>query len=196
MTRIAILVALACSACVLDPSRHKRPSRMQIGANARHFTAPMGSGPESRLIDQQVAFRTSNPPPKEMTTSHQAASISGQFTQGMRHGLYLGGELEAGMLDVAGSSTAGAYGIFGFEHMFAAGSIGGELASGWRSVRYTTDADDLSTLVVEPRVRASVWLGEQTSLAVTGGMTLDDRPAFVAGVSIGIHQNPFDKFGR
>ena len=79
----------------------------------------------------------------------------------------------------------------GIDLPFAAGALGAVLASGWRTVRYSSDTDDLSNVVVEPRLRASVWLSEQTTLAVTGGMTLDDRPVFMAGVSIGIHSNDY-----
>ena len=124
-------------------------------------------------------------------TGTQAVAATAQFTLGMRHRTYVGGELETGALDSRGSSTAGVYGVFGVDLPFAAGALGAELASGWRSVRYSTDTDDISNLVVEPRLRASVWLSEQTTLSVTGGMTLDDRPVFMAGVSIGIHSNDF-----
>lgn len=186
MTRAAILLSLL-SACVLDPSRHKRPARMQVGATARHFAAPAGS---------DVAFRDSMPPPKVMTESHEAVAASLQFTQGLRHHLYLGGELEAGALDSRGSSTAAGYGVFGLDLPFAAGTVGAEVATGFRSVRYSTDTDDLTNFVVEPRLRASVWTSEQTSLAVVGGMTLDDQPVFMAGVMFGIHSNALDSFGR
>lgn len=181
MKHTPILLVLL-SACVLDPSRHKRPARLQIGANARHFAAPMTS---------RVAFRDSTPPPKVMTESHEAIAATAQFTMGMRHHAYVGGELETGALDSPGSSTAGAYGVLGIDLPFAAGALGAELASGWRSVRYSTDTDDITSLVIEPRVRASVWLSEQTSLAVTGGMTLDDKPVFMAGVMFGIHSTEF-----
>ncbi len=178
----ASIFLILLSACVFDPSRNKRPARLQLGANARHFSAPMSSA---------VAFRDSTPPPKVMTESYEAVAATAQFTLGMRHRTYVGGELETGALDSRGSSTAGVYGVFGVDLPFAAGALGAELASGWRSVRYSTDTDDISNLVVEPRLRASVWLSEQTTLSVTGGMTLDDRPVFMAGVSIGIHSNDF-----
>jgi len=180
--------ALGTTGCAFDPARDRRPARILIGANARHFQAP--------IRNSEVAFRDSNPPSREMTVAHEAASATAQFTMGMRHRMYLGGELEAGVLDEAGSSTAGAYGVFGLDLPFAAGSFGGELASGWRTVRYSTESADFSKLVVEPRLRASVWLSELVTLAATAGMTLGDQAVWMAGVSVGIHSSPFGRWSR
>lgn len=187
MKSILLILLVSQSACAFDPGRHKRPARLLIGANARHYAAPAGS---------QVAFRNATPPPKVMTESHEAVGATAQFTLGMRHRTYIGGELEAGSLDSRGSSTAGAYGVLGIDLPFAAGAFSAEVASGWRSVRYSTETDELTSLVIEPRLRASVWLSPQTSLAVTGGMTLDDQPVYMAGVMFGIHSNLFNTFGK
>lgn len=187
MTRLPPILALALVGatlvgCAFDPYRNKRPARLLLGANARHFAAPLRS---------EVAFRDTTPPAKEMTVPHEAAAATAQFTMGMRHDLYIGGELEAGMLDEPGSSLGAAYGVFGYDHRFAAGSIGAELATGWRSVRYSTDAEDLSKTIVEPRLRAQVWLSEYATLAATGGFTLGDQAVWMAGVSIGLHSSSF-----
>ncbi len=190
MTRIILLASLLAgfaTGCAFDPHRHKRPARFLVGANARHFSAPMSS---------QVAFRNATPPPKVMTQSHEAIAATAQFTMGMRHHTYLGGELETGALDSSGSSTAGAYGVLGMELPFAAGALGAELASGWRSVRYSTNTEDFTSVVIEPRVRASVWLSEQTTLSVTGGMTLDDKPVYMAGVMFGIYSSSLGAWSR
>jgi hypothetical protein len=183
---IALVLAVFAVGCAFDPARERRPARMMIGANARHFQAPIRSG--------DVAFRDSMPPPREMTVGHEAVAGSVQFTQGMRHHTYIGGELEAGALDEPGSSTAGAYVVSGIDLPCAAGSLGGELASGWRSVRYSNDTDDVSKIVFEPRLRAQVWLSEYITLAATGGMTLSEQQVFMAGVSIGIHSWSFGKW--
>ena len=98
MKHALIFLALLLSAGVFDPSRNKRPARLQLGANARHFSAPMSS---------EVAFRNSTPPPKVMTESHEAVAATAQFRMGRRHRTYIGGELGTGALDSAGSSTAG-----------------------------------------------------------------------------------------
>ncbi len=185
MIRTLVLVGVLAgivTGCVFDPSRERRPARMFLGANARHFSAPTSS---------EVAFRDRTPP-REMTVSHEAVAATAQFTMGMRHRTYIGGELETGMLDVAGSSTAGAYGVFGIDLPFSGGSIGGEVASGWRAVRYSTDTEDISKIVLEPRVRAQVWLSELVTLAVTAGTTLSEQSVWMAGVSIGIHSYSFN----
>ena len=186
MRSLACLLAVSAIACAAGP-RRARPDRMLIGAHARHFAAPTRS---------DVAFRDSNPPPREMTVGHEAVGATAQFTAGVRDNLYVGGELEGGMLDTPGSSTAASYGVAGIDLPFAAGSIGGELASGWRTVRYSTETDDYAKIVIEPRVRAQVWLSDQVSLAATGGMTLSDQRVWMAGVSIGVHSFAFSNWKR
>jgi len=187
MTRLlALTLVVTALGCALDPARDKRPSRALIGANARHFQAP--------IKRSQVAFRDTNPPAKEMTVDHEAVSATAQFTMSMRHRTYAGGELEAGVLEGAGSSTAGMYGVFGVELPFAGGALGGELASGWRTVRYSMEGADFSKVVIEPRLRASVWLSEFVTLAATGGLTLGEQSVWMAGVSIGVHSSPFGRW--
>lgn len=178
---VAVLAGIA-TGCAFDPARERRPARMMLGANARHFAAPTSA---------EVAFRDTTPPPREMTVSHEAVAATAQFTMGMRHHTYVGGELEAGALDEPGSSTAGAYGVFGIDLPFSGGSFGGEVASGWRGVRYSTDTDDISKMILEPRLRAQVWLSELVTLAVTAGTTLGEQRVWMAGISIGIHSYSF-----
>ncbi|MBA2542387.1 MAG: hypothetical protein H0V17_22285 [Deltaproteobacteria bacterium] len=174
---LAVALALTSVACAFDPNRHRRPARLLLGANTRHFTAPSGSN---------VAFRDTTP--TVMTSSHESIGGTAQFTLGASHHTYFGGELETGFLNGPGSSTAGAYGVFGIDHpLSSAAMVGAELAGGWRTVRYSIDTPDVDKMVLEPRVRAQVWLSEFVTLAATGGMTLGEQSVFMGGISIGIH---------
>lgn len=181
---LALAWAVTSVACAFDPNRHRRPARLLLGANTRHFTAPDGAN---------VAFRDTTP--SVMTSSHESVAATAQFTLGASHRTYFGGELETGFLDIAGSSTAGAYAVFGIDHpLSSAASIGAEVAGGWRTVRYSIDTPDVDKAILEPRVRAQVWLSELVTLAVTGGMTLGSQSVFMGGVSIGIHSTEFGAY--
>jgi hypothetical protein len=193
MTRLLALALLAAAVtgCALDPHRHDRRTRLLLGANTRHFQAPISNG--------NVAFRDTAPPPAVMTTSHEAVAATANFTvNALSRRTYVGGELEAGMLTQRGSSTGAAYGIFGYDHPLSigrpgsaipGGSFGAELATGWRTVRYSIETDDYAKIVVEPRLRAQVWLSEYISLAATAGMTVGEQAVFMGGISVGVHSH-------
>ena len=59
---------LASAGCVLDPARNRRPARLLLGANARHFTAPGfeclesgQSGSVQVLHDHRLGCHASSP---------------------------------------------------------------------------------------------------------------------------------------
>lgn len=159
---------------------------MHFGAGARHFGAATGT----------TEFRTTTDPPREMMTSHEAVMGTLGFTMSGAYGLYAGGEAEAGMLDVPGSNAAAAYGIFGIGREVGGVTLGGELAAGYRTIRYSVDSDDYGKLVAEPRGRAEVWLGPQVTLGATAGLTVGEQMVWMAGFYIGVHSHEHDRFGR
>lgn len=177
---IIVVAASLVTGCVLDRHRNDRPARLQLGAAGRSIAAPdSGSAPAGAT--QRTASET-------MTTGSQQAVVgSAQFTMEYNH-LYLGGELETGA--ARNSTVAGAYAIGGFVHQGRLGSISAELASGWRTVQLSTMETSKDSLVLEPRVRGELRLGQQFALGAVGGATLGDR-TWMAGIYLGVHSHPF-----
>jgi len=183
-TIVIVGLGLAATACVFDGHAHDRPARMHIGATSRHFAAPAG---------EPQAFRnTTPPPPTVLTTSHDAALFDVQFAMRANRYVYAGGEVETGVLDDPGSSTAAVYGVLGAELPLHGAAIAAELASGYRTVRYSTDTEDLGKLVVEPRLSAHVWMSPRLTLETTGGLTLGDQRVWMVGAYLGVHSHDFD----
>ena len=181
MLRLVVIAAIVTAAgCALDPHRNDRPARLRLGTNARRFTTP---------TPDPVAFRAAGS--TQVSRTQNGITASGQFTMATSHHLYVGGELEAGRLEERGSNVAGAYAISGAQHVGKAGSLGLELAGGWRALRYSLDADDLSKLVVEPRLRGELWLSPRLTLGATAGATLGEGGVWMAGVYIGVHSHLF-----
>jgi len=170
-------------ACAFDPSRHERPARFTVGMNAQRIsTSPAG-----------FAARTTEP--TAPTPGHYSAvTMSGQFTMATRDHLYVGGEVEAGRLEEPGSNLAGAYGVVGAEGASHVGSLGVELATGWRGIRYSIDDDDVNDAVVQPRVRGQLWVSPQVTLGAAAGASLVGDRSWMAGVYVGVHSNLFGSF--
>jgi len=177
MLRCALIVMVVMMGCALDPHRHDRPARLRIGTNGRRISAP---------ATDPVALRsgTSETP----RTAYDALTFTGQFTLTGRS-LYVGGEAETGRLDATGSNLAGAYAIAGVQHLADYGSLAAEFAAGWRSLRFSLDNDGASTLVLEPRLRAEIWMSSQLSLGATTGATLGEQGGWMAGLYLGIHSH-------
>jgi hypothetical protein len=186
--RVALVVFALCGGCVLDGARDRRPARMQLGAQARHFPA----GQQLPM----TAFKATEQPTMTTTDSHQAFMAALGLTMGMRNGMYVGGELEAGMLETAGSNAAGGYAVFGAKLPFGKSSVGAEVAGGYRTVRFNVETEDLERFVVEPRVRGEIWLGPRVTLSASAGWTVGDQSIWMAGASIGIHQSDFDEWRK
>jgi len=133
-----------------------------------------------------------------VTTSEPAAtSVTGDFRFGMRvpYHLFLAGEVEFGRLADSGSNVAGAYGVVGARFPVGnAALLTAEIATGYRSIRYTLDSPEVGKAVMEPRIRAEIWVDEQFSFGATVGATLDDRFVYMAGLYIGVHSHTFGGF--
>jgi hypothetical protein len=176
----AAVVASSTMACAFDPYRAHRPARLLLGTNARDLA---GS-------DDRIAARTASPTAAE-AVAHSAQTVSAQFTMATTHRLYGGFELEAGRLDSRGSNFAGAYAVVGAEHAWSAGSIGAELVGGWRALRDGLEADDVSSLVAEPRVRGQLQVSPQLTLGAVVGSTFAERGSWLAGLYLGVHSDVF-----
>jgi len=161
---------------------------MQLGAQARHFPA----GQQFPF----ASFKATETPTMKTTEAHEAFLASFGLTMGMRSNMYVGGELEAGALETRGSSAAGGYAVFGMQLPFGRSSLAGELAGGYRTVRFGVETEDLERAVVEPRVRGEVWLGPRVTLSASAGWTIGDQSIWMAGASIGIHQSDYDEWKR
>jgi hypothetical protein len=182
----AAVIGLCASACIVDPHRNKRPARLQLGTSARGF--PVTSTADQIAVGGQVSKRT------ETTSSMaQLGAVTGsaQFTMSTPHHLYLGGEIEAGVLERAGSNIAGAYGVAGLEHSLGFGSVGVEVAGGWRAIRLDLDQGDVNTAIIEPRLRADVWISPQLTLGAATGVTVGGHTGWMGGVFLGVHSTDF-----
>jgi hypothetical protein len=184
------VVAIACVAwlatgCLLDRSLGTRPARFHVGPNTRSLVVPITQSPGA---PPSTTFSSTSPAPEKFDTRLAAVTAVFQFTMSMR-GLYLGGEAETGQLEARGSNFAGAYGIAGIEHSGGLGSLGVELASGWRGLRFDLGDDDHDSFVVEPRVRGQLWIGDQFTLGAAAGAVLGERGDWMAGVYLGIHSH-------
>jgi hypothetical protein len=186
--RVALVVLALCASCAFDPARHSRPARMQVGAQVRHFPA----GQQVPML----AFKAAEQPTRTTTESHEAFLAAFSFTMSMRGAMYVGGELEAGMLETRSSNAAGGYAVFGAKLPFGKSSLAAEVAGGYRTVRFGIDTEDLERVVVEPRVRGEVWLGPRVTLSASAGWTIGDQQIWMAGAAIGIHQSDFDEWKR
>ena len=179
--RGAVLVGLGCAwaGCVhpFDP-----PTRLQLGVRGRHFAT-------AAPADGATSARTA------AGATEAAPSIDGvlgnaHFTMATRYHAYLGGEVEVGTLGTPGSNAAAVSAIAGAEGMSHFGSVGVELAGGWRTMRYSTEGENASSYGVEPRVRGEIFVGPQISLGALAGAGLRER-TWMAGLFLGIHSHDY-----
>ena len=167
-----------------------RPARFNIGPNMRTLVAPVAG---SSAVSGAVAREGSSTTPDDATARYSAVTMSAQFTMRSPYNTYLGGEVEAGrMTDQSGSNVGGAYAIAGGELVGRFGSLGAELAGGWRGLRYNLGDEDHDALVLEPRVRAQFWIHEQFTLGGAVGATIGAGGEWVAGIYLGVHSHLFD----
>lgn len=181
MCRCLVLVAVVTSfaGCALEQLPRERPARLLMGANTRGL-----AGSEAA-----VALRQASPTQEVVPLGAYTASV--HFTVAMRRFVYGGMEVEAGQLDTGGSNYAGAYGVVGAEHATRLGSIGVELAGGWRGLRFRGGIDDVHSYVAEPRVRGQLRIGEQLSLGAMAGASIAERGSWMAGLYLGVHSAAF-----
>lgn len=159
--------------------------QLEVGLNTRHFAAT--------AAQEGVAFRTATGASTPGLPEGTALTTSLRFTGRTRFNTFLGVEGEVGeMMGRAGSNVAGAYGVAGVRSDLGALRIGAELVAGRRWVRYALDgAEDPTLMIVEPRVRADLWLASQLTLGAAAGATLGERSVWMAGVYVGFHSQPY-----
>ena len=176
MTRLIALACLVGSGCFIESfTAGKSRSEAELGMNARRYTPPASS---------PVAFRT-NDPAQPAQPSGTATTATLRFTQTFGAG-YGGEEAEFGHLADSSSNVAGGYGLLGVRGASRIGGISAEIAGGWRTVRTSLDAPDISRLVAEPRVRGELWIANQVSLGAAVGASLGEQ-VWMAGLYIGVH---------
>jgi hypothetical protein len=174
-----VVVSSLAAGCALERLPRERPARLLVGANTRDLAGSPAS----------VALRQASPTQEAVPLGAYTASV--HFTMKLRRFLYGGMEVEAGQLDTRGSNFGGAYGVLGAEHATRLFSIGVEVASGWRGLRYRSGADDLHAYIAEPRVRGQLRIGEQLSLGAMAGATLGERGSWMGGIYLGVHSAAF-----
>ena len=173
-------IVSVCAGCALSQRRREPPAHLQLGATARRFASP---------AERPVALRTSEPAVATGDRGGMTGSL--QFTVATPLHTYVGGELEGGALAARGSNLAGAYAVLGVSGTSRIGSLALELASGWRTMRYDLDTNDVGKVVAEPRVRGQLWISSQLTLGAAAGATLGERGTWMAGIYLGIHSDPF-----
>jgi hypothetical protein len=194
MARSAVLGVLGVSAllgglaggCVLDPWA-VRPTRAQVGPQMRSINVP---GPQPISGSVQSTPATDATGPARSSERSAAASIDLQFTTRFGQQLYVGAEGEAGKASTGDADIGGAYAIVGIERAAKVGSVGAELATGWRGLRIP-NSDAINRFLVEPRVRGQIWIAEQWSLGGTIGAGFGNSFEWMAGVFLGLHSNAF-----
>ena len=184
MTRSIVLVALFASTASAEPSR---PMQLEFGFNTRHFAAAH--------VAEDVAFRSTEEPDPALAAG-TAVTGSLRFTGRTRYNTFLGVEAETGyLLGIENSNLGGAYGLIGMRHDLGSLRIAAEVAAGRRWIRYAVVKDyDASVMMAEPRVRGDLWLSPKVTLGGAVGATIGDRSVWMAGVYIGLHDFPYDRF--
>jgi hypothetical protein len=188
MKQLIVAIAVLGGGCVMDRQAADRPAHFQVGINTRQL-APHASAPS----DPNIALRSTQPTEPAGADDSRITSTTGtvQFTMATRYHTYLGAEAESGYLGKSGSNFAGAYGILGVEQSGRYGSIAAEVAAGVRDLRYGFASPDVTSGVIEPRVRAQLWLSDQFALGAALGTDLGDH-AWMAGLSLGVYSNAFN----
>ena len=186
MVRPIRLTVLGCLASLASPAAGEPPVHFEVGLNARRFAA---SSPEAT-----AAFRTVDGTSVEGTPAGAGVTMSLRFTKWMRWNTVAGFEAETGSLTERNSNVAGAYGLFGTRHEVGPVALFAELAAGKRWVRYSLMSANHNSWMVEPRVRAEMWLSDRFTLGGAIGSTLGaDARTWMAGVYIGVHSLDFGK---
>jgi hypothetical protein len=187
MTRglaFAVIAGALATGCLFD-KQIDRPARFYAGPNMRAINPPVAGEGDAA----STARSTAAPPASSDRLSAVSASL--QFTMAMAHHMYAGGEVETGRLETPGSNLAGGYAIIGGEHATRLGSLGVELAAGWRGLRYDSDDENDNRLILEPRVRGQLWFANQFTLGGAVGARLGSEGEWMAGVYLGVHSHAF-----
>ena len=153
--------------------------------NTRRFAA----------TDDTTAFREAMPDADAMA-ANSALTMSLRFTGHTHYGAIFGVEAEVGQLATTGSNLAGGYGIAGMQGELGPLLLSAELAAGARAVRYSLLTSDVTAMIVEPRVRGTLWVSPRVTFGGTVGAALGDRDTWMAGLYFGIHSLDFDRRGR
>ena len=190
-SKSVVVIGLAtglAAGCMLDPHAGHRPARFHAGPNTRAVSvAPTDDGsPRGNTASRGVI-------PPEAAPHVSATSVSMQFTMAMPYWIYTGVEAETGRLSTAGSNFAGAYAIVGLHQELPLGGLGAELAAGWQGIRYERGGDQHDSLVLEPRLRAQLWIAEQWTLGASVGARLghEREGDWMAGAYLGVHSQRF-----
>lgn len=183
---VSVLLGGLLGGCVLDPWA-VRPTRAQIGPQMRSINVP---GPQPITGSVQSTASTDPSAPARPVERSAAASIDLQFTTRFAHQIYVGVEGEAGKASADDADIGGAYAIVGVERAAKVGSVGAELATGWRGLR-VPNSETINRFLLEPRVRGQIWIAEQWSLGGTVGAGFGNSIEWMAGVFLGLHSNAF-----
>jgi hypothetical protein len=178
-------LAIALVALLASPGWAERGEpgvHFEIGFNTRQFSPPS---------DDMVALRTIGPADPE--NSGSAVTASFRFTRHLRWQTFVGFEAETGMLAASGSNVGGAYGVTGARGVLGPVTLLAELASGRRWTRHELHGPDLGRWVLEPRVRAELWMHPRFTLGGALGSTIGDHDVWMAGVYVGVHSLPFGR---
>jgi hypothetical protein len=160
--------------------------QLEVGVNTRHFAAVPGD---------DIAFRSSTGDTDSSLPAGEAVTTSIRFTGKARYNTFFGVEGEVGeMIGYSTSNIAGAYGVAGARGELGRLRVAAELVAGRRWVRYEiVGKSDPSVMMMEPRVRADLWLSPRLTLGGAVGATLGDRRVWMAGFYIGLHSADFDR---
>lgn len=185
---VCALIPGLVSGCLLDPKAGYRPARFHVGPNTRAVTLPPDTDPAPARGTARSTVPT-EPDPYQVS----ATSVSLQFTMASPHLFYSGIEAETGRLSLPGSNLAAAYAVVGLDQPLGFGSFGAELAAGWQGVRYESGEEDHDSLVVEPRLRAQLWIATQWTFGATAGARLAEGLSndWMAGAYLGVHSHRF-----
>ncbi|HEU0031083.1 MAG TPA: hypothetical protein VFQ53_10660 [Kofleriaceae bacterium] len=177
---LALAIAAPLAGCALDQHRFERPARLRVGATSHALAT-----------DTPGAVARSTTPTTTESLARNARTMSAQFTMATRdETFFAGGEVEAGVLDTERSNFAGAYGIAGVQLVGRVGTVGAELATGWRGLR--DDGDDVNSYIAEPRLRAELRFAPQWTLGAVGGATMGERGSWMGGIYLGVHSRAFE----
>ncbi len=185
------LLVVGCLVAIASPAAadyREPPVHFEIGINTRHFAAGSSdSGSDAaRTVDGTAV--------EEGTPAGAGVTVSLRFTKWTRWNTIVGFEAESGTLTERSSNVAGAYGLFGMRHELGPVALFTELAAGKRWVKYSMKGENHISWMVEPRVRAEMWLSDRFTFGGAIGSTLGaDARAWIAGIYVGVHSLDFGK---
>lgn len=177
---LGFIASAGCFAAPLD----QPIVRTQFGGNARRIAAP------APLVAQASRSAARSDAREPLDAAYTGAM---QFSLRPSRYLYVGTELEAGVLSAPGSQFVATYGVAGIEASTSHTGLALEIVAGRQWLSNELQDDPVGVYAIEPRVRFQLFLDPQIALGtMIGASALPDERGWMGGLYIGIYSHPAD----